>query len=57
MANGLNTGLNTTYGINNKKHASEILEVFLTAVEINLLEEAFQSQHFEIPNKKTREIH
>ena len=36
-ATGLNTGLNSTFGLKNAKHGSDNLEGFLTAVEKTLL--------------------
>ena len=55
-AASLNTALNPTFGIKTSKHFSDNIEGFLPALEGIPINEAFQSQHFGFPNKKTREI-
>ena len=57
MDTALKTGLKPTFGIKTAKHVSDNLEVFLTAVEKTLIEEAFRRRGFERPNKKTIEIY
>ena len=57
MATGLNTGLNTAFGIKTAKHGSDNLEGFPTAVGKTLLKETFKCRHFERPNRKTSEIY
>ena len=57
MATGLNTGLNTTFGINTVNHGSDNFEGFLTTMGKTLLKEAFKRQFFERPNRKTSEIY
>ena len=57
MTTDLNTGLNTTFGINTVNHGSDNLEGFLTTVGKTLLKEAFKRQFFERPNRKTSEIY
>ena len=53
---GLNTGLKPAFGLKTQNHVSDSIEGLLTAVEINLIKEAFRRRRFERLNRKTREI-